>query len=319
MTIVVLDGYAMNPGDLDWAPLKALGRVIVHDRTPAHKTVERSTGAQCLLTNKTVLGRHEIEQLAELNYIGVLATGYNVVDCAAARDNGVTVTNVPAYSTDSVAQMVFAHILHHASAVAEHSASVRDGGWVKALDFSYQVAPLCELRGKVLGIIGFGTIGRAVANLAKAFEMRVIAHTRSPAEITGVRFTDLESVFRDSDFLSLHCPLTPETEQLVNQKTLALMKSTAVLINTGRGPLLDEAAVAEALNARRIAGAGLDVLSNEPPAADNPLLEANNCTITPHIAWATREARKRLLDTTVANLTAYLQGEPQNVVTSMRL
>ncbi len=314
MKIVVLDGYTMNPGDLDWAALRALGEVDIHDRTPPERVAERAAGAMVLMTNKTPLDRRQLAALPDLRYIGVLATGYNVVDCQAARELGVAVTNVPGYSTDSVAQMVFAHILHQASAVAAHAASVGAGAWVASPDFSYQVAPLLELRGKVLGIVGFGAIGMAVAALGQAFGMHVVVHTRTPKTAPGIRFVDLEAVFREADFLTLHCPLTPATERLVDDHTLAWMKSTAVLINTGRGGLLDEAAVAKALNARRLAGAGLDVLSSEPPAADNPLLNARNCAITPHVAWATREARERLYATALANLKAFLRGTPVNLV-----
>lgn len=314
MKIVVLDAHTLNPGDLDWGPLHKLGDVTLYPRTAADQVFERSEGAEILLTNKIVLNAEIIGALPALRYIGVLATGYNDVDCAAARERNIIVTNVPAYSTDSVAQTVFAHILHHASAVAVQSERVHAGEWVAAPDFSYQTAQLTELRGKVLGIIGFGTIGRIVAEIAKAFGMHVVAFTRTPKAVSGVQFTSLDAVLRESDFISLHCPLTDETEHMINAEALGKMKSSAVLINTGRGPLLDEEAVANSLNARRIAGAGLDVLSTEPPAADNPLLTARNCSITPHVAWATLEARSRLLNVAVSNVKAFQNGSPKNVV-----
>jgi glycerate dehydrogenase len=314
LKIVVLDGYAMNPGDLDWERLRRLGEVDIHDRTPPGETLARSADAEILLTNKTVLGRQEIEALPRLRYIGVLATGYNVVDCEAACDCGVVVANVPAYGTESVAQLVFAHILNHTSAVARHDRSVHAGEWVNCTDFSYHLTALQELHGKVMAVVGLGAIGSAVARIAAAFGMEVIAHTRTARDTPGVRFVGLQTAFREADFLSLHCPLTPKTERLVNRRTLALMKRTAFLVNTGRGPLIDEEALAEALHDGRIAGAGLDVLSKEPPDADNPLLRARNCSITPHLAWATFEARSRLYATTLANLEAFLAGTPQNVV-----
>lgn len=314
MTIVVLDAHTLNPGDLDWAPLEALGDVIIYPRTPADQVLERAENAEIILTNKIMMDREMIAALPALRYIGVLATGYNIIDCEAAKDHNIIVTNVPAYSTDSVAQTVFAHILHHASAVAAQSESVHAGDWVSAPDFSYQTGQLTELRGKVLGIIGFGAIGGSVADIAKAFGMRVIAITRTPKHVPGVQFTTLDGVLRESDFISLHCPLTNETEQIINAEALGKMKSSTVLINTGRGALLDEQAVADSLNARRIAGAGLDVLSTEPPEPDNPLLSARNCSITPHTAWATREARTRLLHATAANVKAFQNGSPKNVV-----
>lgn len=314
MKIVVLDGFTMNPGDLDWTPLKSLGQVYIYPRTNPDQLLERAADTPILLTNKVVLGKNQIDALPDLRYIGVLATGYNVVDCQAAREKGIVVTNVPAYSTDSVAQMVFAQILHHVSAVTVHSASVHSGDWCASDDFAYQLVPITELRAKVMGIIGLGRIGIAVADIAKAFGMQVIAATRTPKTLPGVQLTDIETVLREADFISLHCPLTTETRGLINKDSLAMMKSTAYLINTGRGPLLDEQAVAEALNTRRIAGAGLDVLSSEPPSPDNPLLNARNCTITPHIAWATREARQRLFNIAVDNVGAFLHGAPINIV-----
>jgi glycerate dehydrogenase len=317
MKIVVLDGYTLNPGDLNWDALAALGELEVHDRTPAEEVLHRARGAEVVLTNKTVLSAETITSLEQLRYIGVLATGYNVVDVAAAAERGITVTNVPAYSTRSVAQLVFAHLLNFCHHVQEHSQGVRAGRWANAADFSYWDWPLVELDGRVLGIVGYGRIGRATADLGRAFGMEVLAYDPAAVdEAGGVRLADLATVFRESDVVSLHCPLTPETEHLVNAGRLALMKPSAILINTSRGPLIDEGALADALNAGRLAGAGLDVLSTEPPRADNPLLRARNCVISPHVAWATQSARRRLMATVVANVRAYLRREPVNVVRS---
>jgi len=313
--IVVLDGYTMNPGDLSWKDLESLGECTVYERTPPEKVLERAAGAEIVLTNKVVLDGAVMARLPALKYIGVLATGYNVVDTAAARERGIVVTNVPAYATRSVAQLVFALVLELAHRVGHHARTVREGRWTASKDFAYWDWPLVELEGLVMGIVGFGRTGRAVADLARAFGMRVLVHTRSPKPPQkGVRFVDLESLLRESDVVSLHCPLTPETEGLVNAKRLALMKPTAFLINTSRGPVVNERDLAEALSAGRIAGAGLDVLSTEPPKADNPLLGAKNCFLTPHFAWATRAARERLMKTVVENVRAFLAGRPQNVV-----
>lgn len=314
MKLVVLDGYATNPGDLSWAPLADLAECVVHDRTPAELTLPRAAGAALLLTNKTVLGRQEIAALPELRYIGVLATGYNVVDLEAARAAGVVVTNIPAYSTASVAQTVFAFILEFTQQVALHAASVRAGDWTRSIDFAYWKTPLVELAGKNLGLVGLGTIGQAVARIGQAFGMRVVAATRSPRRLKGIEELPLDEVFRQADFLSLHCPLTPDTRHLVNAERLALMKPTAFLVNTSRGGVVDARALAAALAAGRIAGAGVDVLDREPPPADDPLLTAPNCWVTPHLAWATREARSRLLDTAAGNVRAFLDGQPRNVV-----
>lgn len=316
MRIVVLDGYTVNPGDLDWGELEALGDCEVHDRTPPEQVLARSHGAQLLLTNKTALSREMLGQLAELRYIGVLATGYNVVDVAAARERQVPVTNVPTYGTASVTQMVFAHLLHFTQRAADHAVSVREGDWTRGADFCYWKWPLVELAGLTMGIVGFGRIGRETGKVARAFGMKVVYFDvlarGVPAE-EGVA-VDLDTLFRESDVVSLHCPLTPQNHGLVNRARLQLMKPTAWLINTSRGALVDESALAEALNSQRIAGAGLDVLCIEPPGEDHPLLTARNCLITPHIGWATRAARARLLDTAVANVRAFLQGRPQNVV-----
>ncbi len=314
--IVVLDGYVLNPGDLSWEPLRELGECTVYDRTPPELVPERAAEAPVVLINKTVLDGEQIARLPKLRYIGVLATGYNVVDVAAAADHDVTVTNVPAYGDDSVAQMVFAHILEHTHHVADHSAGVRGGRWSRGPDFAYWDYPLIELAGRTMGIIGLGRIGRRVAEVALAFGMKVIAHDTAELEDIpdGVRMANRAEVFARADVLTLHVPLTPETEGLVNAERLAAMKPTAFLINASRGAVVEEQALAEALEEGRIAGAGLDVLSSEPPDEDNPLLSAPNCHITPHIAWATVAARQRLLDTAVENVRAFLEGRPRNVV-----
>jgi glycerate dehydrogenase len=316
MKIVVLDGYTLNPGDLSWSGLEALGNCTIHDRTPPERIVPRASGAEIILTNKTALSADTISRLTSLKYISVLATGYNIVDVEAARKRGIPVSNVPLYATESVAQMVFAHLLNLALNVAHHAQTVRDGRWSASVDFCYWDTPLIELQGLTMGIIGFGRIGRATAKLARAFGMKVIVYdVATPSEIPeGCRMVELEDVFRESDVVSLHCPLTPQTENLVSPERLALMKPTAYLVNTSRGPLIDEQALADALNSGRIAGAGLDVLSVEPPDQSNPLLTAKNCQITPHIAWATRAARQRLLQVTVDNVAAFLTGKPQNVI-----
>lgn len=316
MRIVVLDGYTLNPGDLTWNALQALGPCEVYDRTPPMQVAERASAAQIVLTNKTVLSRAAIEQLPELKYIGVLATGYNVVDVEAARQRDICVTNVPAYGTASVAQMVFAHLLHFTQHVSEHGQSVRDSNWSRSPDFCYWNHSLVELAGLTMGIVGLGRIGHQTAELATTFGMKVIyfdvtPHQNAPSEVTAV---DLDTLLRESDVISLHCPLTQDNKGFVNRQRLEMMKPTAFLINTSRGPLIDEQALADALNRGRIAGAGLDVLCEEPPRPDNPLLHAKNCTITPHIAWATKAARQRLMDIAVSNVRAFLQGSPQNVV-----
>lgn len=313
--IVVLDGYSLNPDDLSWDGLNALGDCTIHDRTPVEEIDDRAEAAEIVLTNKVVLSKASLATLDQLKYIGVTATGYNIVDVAAARRQGIVVTNVPIYGTRSVAQMVFAHLLNLTQHVGEHSQSVRNGRWTNAIDWCFWDFPLVELEGLTMGIVGLGRIGRATAELAHAFGMNVIASSRSnKAGSDFVRFVELDTLFRESDVVSLHCPLTPETENLVNRERLASMKPTAFLINTSRGQLIDEAALAEALDAGKIAGAGLDVLSVEPPPEDNPLLRAKNCYVTPHIAWATQSSRRRLLETAVENVAAFLAGNPQNVV-----
>ncbi len=318
MRIVVLDGFTLNPGDLSWTGLEQLGSCAIHDRTPANQISERASEAEIVLTNKTVLTRETILALPKLKYIGVLATGYNVVDITAARERGILVTNIPDYGTHSVAQFTFALLLELAHHVAHHAQTVRDERWVRSADFCYWDYPLVELHGLTFGVIGFGKIGRASAKLADAFGMKVLVHNRSRPKDLSPQFelVGLEDLLARSDVVSLHCPLTPENKQFINADRLARMKPSAFLLNTSRGPLLDEQAVADALNAGKIAGAALDVLSVEPPRADNPLLTARNCFVTPHIAWATRAARARLMDIAVENVRAFLAGSPRNVVNS---
>ncbi|MGW8312786.1 MAG: D-2-hydroxyacid dehydrogenase [Desulfuromonadales bacterium] len=315
MKIVVLDGYTLNPGDLSWEGLKKLGDLVVYERTPAELTLERATGAEIMISNKVHLGLEEMTALPLLRYIGVSATGVNIIDLDAARRHGIVVTNVPAYSTPSVAQHVFALLLELARGVGRHADLVRQGSWSNCADFTFWETPQLELAGKVFGIIGYGAIGRAVARIAAAFDMRVLVHTRTPdATADAVEFVGIDELFATSDIVSLHCPLSPQTENLVNAMRLASMKNSAFLINTGRGQLVDEQALATALRRGDIAGAGLDVLTREPPSADHPLLHVRNCYVTPHLAWATLAARQRLMDTLVANVRAFLDGAPQNQV-----
>jgi glycerate dehydrogenase len=316
MNIVILDAYTANPGDLSWDALAALGSLAVYDRTDDADIVPRARDAEVVLTNKTVLSRDVIAALPGLKCICVLATGYNVVDIAAARDHGVTVCNVPEYSTPNVAQAVFALILELTNRTGHHDRTVHEGRWAGCEDFCYWDGDLVELAGLTLGIVGYGRIGQAVARVGRAFDMRILAHRRAATgPIEGGAYADLDRMFAESDIVSLHCPLTPDTKELVNAVRLATMKRTAFLINTARGGLVNEADLAAALDAGTIAGAGLDVLTVEPPAASNPLLAAKNCVITPHIAWATRNARRRLIAATVANVQAFLAGAPRNVVT----
>ncbi|WP_098743823.1 D-2-hydroxyacid dehydrogenase [Paenibacillus sp. EZ-K15] len=319
MKIVVLDGYRLNPGDLSWDELIKLGEVKIFDRTPDDKILERAQGAQALLTNKTPLSATTLQQLPDLRYIGVLATGYDVIDVTAAAPQQVVVTNVPSYGTDSVAQFVFALLFELCHQVGQHASSVQQGAWTANPDWCYWETPLIELAGKTMGIIGAGRIGMQTARVAHALGMKVIAingkgETDRDVPFDGFRWTSRDELFRNSDVVSLHCPLTAETEFIINKKHLGLMKSNAFLINVARGKLVNEIDLAQALNERRIAGAALDVLSTEPPASDNPLLHAPHCIITPHIAWATREARGRLLQTAVDNVRSFLDGKPQNVV-----
>ena len=317
MKITVLDGFALNPGDLSWAEFQALGELAVHDRTAESQVLERSNGAQVLLTNKTPLRREVLEQLPELHYIGVLATGYNVVDVEQAKERGIVVTNVPSYSTESVAQMVFALLLELARRTGHHSDEVQRGGWTASADFCFWDTPQVELSEKTLGIVGFGRIGRAVAHIAKAFGMRVITTSRTrkdSPEFPELEWRDLDALFSESDVVSLHCPLLPATEGMVDRKRLALMKRSSYLINTSRGGLVVEEELASALNDGQIAGAGIDVASREPPPHDWPLRNAANLVTTPHIAWATKEARTRLMGVAAENLRAYIEGAPRNLV-----
>jgi len=312
MRIVILDGLTTNPGDVSWEPLERLGTLTVFDRTPPGEVTARAADADAVLTNKAIVGREQIAALPGLRYIGVLATGTNIVDLAAARERGIPVCNVPEYSTPNVVQATWALILELANRVGHHDRTVHEGRWAASHDFCYWDGDLVELAGRTLGIVGHGRIGRGVAAVGRAFGMRVIHHRRQGGGDPAC--VDLDTLFRESDVVSLHCPLTPETKGLVDERRLALMKPTAFLVNTARGPLVDEGALAAALNAGRIAGAGLDVLAVEPPPASNPLLAARNCVITPHVAWATRDARRRLIDVTAANLAAFMSGAAQNVV-----
>jgi len=371
MKIVVLDGYTANPGDLSWEDLETLGQCEIHDRTPGTQVVERAQDAEILLTNKTVINRATIAALPKLRYVGVLATGFNIVDTEAAIERGIPVCNVPEYGTPNVAQAVFALILELTNRTGHHSDTVHAGCWSASQDFCYWDGSLIELNGLTLGLVGFGRIAQATAQIARGFGMKILAARRrtsapsAPAKAEGsegspkngpmpdkarqleeafqiilnkprktalefhdnlqklmdeygrtegVEFVDLDRLFSESDFVSLHCPLTPETKEMVNASRLAQMKPSAFLINTARGALVHEKDLADALNEGRIAGAGLDVLSTEPPPAGNPLLSAKNCVITPHIAWATRKARARLLEVAVENIRAWIDGEPRNVV-----
>jgi glycerate dehydrogenase len=318
MKIVVLDGYTLNPGDLSWSELERLGEVTIYDRTPVELIVERSRGAEILLTNKTPLGENEFAQLPELKYIGVLATGYNIVDIENAKKRNIIVTNIPTYGTCSVAQMTFALILELCHHVQEHSNAVRRGDWSKSRDFCFWNYPLIELANKTIGIIGFGRIGQQVCKIAESFGMNILAYDPYKSDeikCSNYKWAELDELFRESDIISLHCPLFPETKGIINKDSLNKMKKSAFLINTSRGPLVIDKDLAEALNSERIAGAGLDVLSEEPPKADNPLLSAKNCLITPHISWATYEARARLMTIAADNLKAFIENKPINVVT----
>ncbi|WP_149241804.1 D-2-hydroxyacid dehydrogenase [Dyadobacter sp. 32] len=316
MKIVILDGYTLNPGDLNWAPLRALGELIIYDRSASDEIVERAKDADIVLVNKVILNENTITHLPKLRYVGVMATGYNNVDVATAKARGITVTNVKAYGPASVAQHTFGLLLAITNHLELHSQSVFNGEWVASPDFCYWKTPLTELAGKTMGLIGLGDIGSHVARIAQAFDMNVIAYRKNPVQTkdSSIEMVSLEDVFRKSDVISLHCPLTDETRELINRDRLSWMKSNALLLNTGRGPLINEEDLAEALKKNVIAGAGLDVLSSEPPAATNPLLSAPNCIITPHIAWASFEARKRLLQMVADNLKAFERGEPISVV-----
>lgn len=315
MNIVVLDGYTLNPGDLDWGELESLGNCRIYDRTAPGELIDRAALAEIVLTNKTALRREHLARLDRARYIGVLATGTDVVDLAAAREKNISVTNVPAYGTRSVAQATMALLLELTQRVGHHAHTVRQGRWTRSPDWCYWDGSLIELDGLTMGIIGFGKIGRAVGELAAAFGMKVMVYSPEPKSLPAFASqVDLETLFRQSDVISLHCPLTPQTRGLVNAERLGWMKPGAFLLNTSRGLLIDEPALAHALNSGHIAGAGLDVLSAEPPAGANPLLSAKNCIITPHQAWGSRAARLRLLRSAVENLRAFLAGKPQNVV-----
>lgn len=318
MKIVNLDGYTTNPGDLSWDGIKRFGDYTVYDRTPADKVIERAKGANILIINKTVVTREILDALSpELEYIGLQSTGYNVVDCDYARKLGITVCNIPAYSTKAVAQLVFAFILQVTNEVALHSNAVKNGEWCTCPDFCFWKTSLTELDSKIIGIIGFGSIGRRVAKLAEAFDMKVLAYAPRPkdkGELKTVEFVDLDTLFKNSDIITCHCPLTEETKGMINEENISKMKKNAIFINTSRGPVVDEKALADALNSEKIKAACLDVLETEPAIESNPLLKAKNCYITPHIAWAAHETRARLLKILEENIEAYLSGKPQNVV-----
>nr|WP_295929064.1 D-2-hydroxyacid dehydrogenase [uncultured Dyadobacter sp.] len=314
MNIVILDGYTLNPGDQDWAPIQKLGKVTIYDRSRTDEIVARAADAEILLVNKVVLSAETLAQLPKVKYIGVMATGFNNVDIEAARKQDVTVTNVKAYGPASVAQQTFALLLSLVNRAETHSQSVFAGEWVSSPDFCYWKTPLTELAGKTMGLIGLGDIGSQVARIALAFGMRVIAYRKHPAPADGIEMVSLDDIFTQSDVISLHCPLTEETREIINRDSLSRMKPNAIVLNTGRGPLIHEADLADALRTGVIAGAGLDVLSAEPPRPDNPLLSAPHCVITPHVAWATFEARQRLLRMVADNLESFQNGSPRNVV-----
>ena len=314
MKIVIHDGYTANPGPFSWKGLETIGELVVDDRTSADETVARAADAEIVLTNKVLITKDVITQLPRLKYVGVLATGYNVVDIEVAHQQGIVVTNVPAYSTESVAQMVFAHLLTVTNRVEHYTVQNRNDRWTKSADFSYSDTLLTELAGKTFGIVGLGNIGKRVAQIAQAFGMNVIALTSKTTLPDGIRKVELSELLSQSDVLSLHCPLTPDTHHLINSDTLNKMKPTAILINTGRGPLIDDQAVADALKAKRLYAFCADVLTEEPPKADNPLLGLPNAYTTPHIAWATVEARTRLVQVAIDNVKAFANGKPQNVV-----
>jgi glycerate dehydrogenase len=317
MRIVVLDGYTLNPGDLTWSELEEFGKVVLYDRTPKDKIYERSVEADILFTNKTPLDGAILNKLPSLKYIGVLATGYNVIDTETAKKNNVVVSNVPGYGTTSVVQMTFALLLELCLHVQQHSDSVKKGQWSDSADFCYWNHPLVELAGKTMGIIGFGNIGEGVGDVATAFGMNILGASKQRTDQShrkNFRWTDIPELLEASDVVSIHCPLLPETKGLINKESLKKMKRSAFLLNTSRGPIIIDEDLADALNEGVIAGAGLDVLSIEPPSKDNPLFKAKNCIITPHIAWATKEARVRLMDIAINNLSAFLSGNPVNVV-----
>ena len=317
MKIVVLDSFALNPGDLSWDWLETLGECEIHHRTPKEKILERCKGAEIILTNKTPLTAETLEKLPDLKYIALLSTGYNIVDCDYTKSRGIPVSNIPAYSTNAVAQLTFSLILEVTNAVGLHSESVKSGDWSACPDFCYWKTPLTELCGKTLGIVGFGQIGQAVADIAEAFKMNVIAvsgHETDQSHRKNFKWVDMETLATQSDIISFHCPLTEKTTGLVNKDFIGKCKDGAIIINTSRGPVVIDKDLADALNNGKLRGAGLDVLTVEPPKPDNPLLSAKNCFITPHIAWAGFETRERLMNILKENVTAYLNGNPQNVV-----
>ena len=314
MKIVILDAYTVNPGDLTWHPLEEMADLVIYDRTQPEQVVERCKGAEIVLTNKVILDAEVLNHLPHLTYIGVLATGYNVVDLEVASRQSITVTNIPAYSTNSVAQMVWAHILNITNRVGHYAEENKNGRWTHSKDFCYYDYTHSELAGKTIGIVGLGNTGMATARIAQAFGMNVIAYTSKDKLPEEMKKVTLDELFKSSDIVSLHCPLTNETKELVNKERLDMMKPSAILINTSRGPVVNETDVAAALNEGKIAAFGADVVSVEPAKKGNPLLMAKNCFLTPHIAWATKEARQRLIDICIANIKAFLDDKPQNVV-----
>lgn len=314
MKIVILDAYTVNPGDLTWHPLEEMADLVIYDRTQPEQVVERCKGAEIVLTNKVILDAEVLNHLPHLTYIGVLATGYNVVDLEVASRQSITVTNIPAYSTNSVAQMVWAHILNITNRVGHYAEENKNGRWTRSKDFCYYDYTHSELAGKTIGIVGLGNTGMATARIAQAFGMNVIAYTSKDKLPEEMKKVTLDELFKSSDIVSLHCPLTNETKELVNKERLDMMKPSAILINTSRGPVVNETDVAAALNEGKIAAFGADVVSVEPAKKGNPLLMAKNCFLTPHIAWATKEARQRLIDICIANIKAFLDDKPQNVV-----
>ncbi len=314
MKIVILDGYTENPGDLSWDWLNEYGEFTLYDRTSNDKILQRCEGFDAIITNKTPLTKETLAQLPDLKFVALSSTGTNIADWEYCKEKGIPVCNVPSYSTEAVAQCVFAHILNYTNSVATHSDSVHRGDWARSVDFCYQIRPIWELKDKVLGIIGFGETGKAVAGLALAFGMKVLANTNSPKEHKGVKFVDKDELTANSDFISLHCPLNASTENMVDEKFLSKMKKSAMLINTSRGPVVNEAALANALKNKEIAAAGLDVLSKEPPDENNPLFGLENCSITPHTAWAGFETRARLMEILKENFKGFATGNIINCV-----
>ena len=313
-TIVVLDGYTLNPGDLSWDGFEDLGELTIYDRTDPKDIVARIGNADIVITNKTPLTKETLSQAPAIKYIGVLATGFNVVDVQAAKEKGIPVCNIPTYGTDAVAQFAFALLLEITNQVAHHSNEVKKGRWTESPDFCFWDTPLTELLGKTIGIIGFGRIGQATGRIAKAFGMEVLAYDGYQIPDADCRYVDLDELYAKSDVIALHCPLTPETEGIINKASIAKMKDGVIILNNSRGPLIVEQDLADALNSGKVYAAGLDVVSSEPIKADNPLLKAKNCIITPHISWAAKESRARLMGIAVANLKSFLDGKPVNVV-----